>query len=302
MNLGRYAPFLDRCAAVGPRATAVAWPCSVEALGGALAAQEAGLIHARLVGPEETIRALAERHGLELGAAEFEPADSPVKAARRAVALAAAGECALILKGSLHTDELMGAVVSREGGLRTGRRVSHSFVMDAPAYPKLLHITDAVVNLAPDLAAKRDIIQNCADFAAALGTELPKAAVLSAVEFVNPVLRSTLDAAALTVMARRRQITGALVDGPLAMDLALSADAARVKGLTSPVAGDADILVAPDIETGNALFKILQQLAGATAAGVVLGAKVPVVLTSRADDARTRRVSPGVACAAAIPR
>lgn len=295
-------PLLAICHAHGPRATAVVYPCSGEAIGGAMDSAHLGLIRAILVGPEPQIRALADANQIDLTGASFETAATPIEAARRAAALVGEGRASLLMKGSLHTDELMSVVVSREAGLRLDRRISHSFVMDIPAYPKLLHITDAAVNIAPDLKTKRDIAQNCIDLARILGVERPKVAILSAVETVTPGLPATADAAALCLMAERGEITGAELNGPLAFDNAISAEAARLKGIVSSVAGSPDILLVPGIEAGNILFKALCYLAGGRAAGVVLGARVPIVLTSRADDATTRLVSTMVACQGKIKK
>ncbi len=300
LQAGKYEPLVARCRGAGPVRTAVIYPCSPAALEGACEAARAGLITPVFVGPEVTIRSLAGQHGIELGSWEIISAGSAAESAAKAAELARSGAVALLMKGSLHTDDLMSVLVSREAGLRIGRRFSHSFVMDVPTYPRLLHITDAAVNIFPDLKTKRDIAQNCIDFAHALGVVRPKVAILSAVETVNPDIPSTLDAAALCKMGDRGQITGAILDGPLAFDNAISAEAARIKGVISLVAGEPDILLVPNLETGNALFKQLQYLAGATAAGVVLGARVPVVLTSRADDARTRLLSTAVACASTL--
>lgn len=300
-TFGLYQPIFDVCREKGPVPAAVVYPCSAEALGGAVAAARAGLIRPVFIGPETLIRETAAHAGLDLAAdgGSVLDAPGPIEATTRAAALARGGEAAVLIKGSLHTDELMGVLVSRDAGLRTGRRISHVFVMESPAYPKLFSITDTAVNLAPDLKTKRDIVQNAVDLARALGVAVPKVALLSAMEIINPDVPSTLDAAALCKMADRGQITGAILDGPLAFDNAISADAARIKGITSPVAGDPDILVVPEIASGNILFKALQYLGGATAAGVVVGARVPIVLTSRADDARTRLISTAIACALA---
>ena len=284
------------CLARDPRPAAVVYPCSAEALLGAMESARLGLIRPILVGPVPQIRSLAEARQIDLGRTTMEHAATPIEAARRAAALVSEGRVTLLMKGSLHTDELMSVVVSREAGLRTGRRISHSFVMDIPMYPRLLHITDAAVNIAPDLQTKRDIARNCIELAQALGVERPKLAILSAVETVTAGLPATADAAALCEMAKRGEITGAEVNGPLSFDIAISAEAARIKGVVSSVAGAPDIVLVPGIESGNILFKALCYLAGARAAGVVLGARVPVVLTSRADDATTRLVSTIVAC------
>ncbi len=295
-------PLLAICLARDPRPAAVVYPCSAEALLGAMESARLGLIRPILVGPVPHIRSLAAAHQIDLGGTAMEDAATPIAAARRAAALVGEGRVTLLMKGSLHTDELMSVVVSREAGLRRGRRISHSFVMDIPAYPKLLHITDAAVNIAPDLKTKCDIAQNCIALAQALGVERPKLAILSAVETVTAGLPATADAAALCEMAQRGEITGAEVNGPLSFDLAISAEAARIKGVASGVAGAPDIVLVPGIEAGNILFKALCYLAGARAAGVVLGARVPIVLTSRADDATTRLVSTIVACLSALSR
>jgi len=283
-------------AAGGPAVpTAVAYPCDAASLGAAVEAAHAGLIVPILVGPEAKIRAVAQ--AAELDITRFRLVDAPhsAAAAAQAVGLVRAGEAAMLMKGSLHTDELLPAVVAVEGGLRIGRRLSHVYLMDVPGYPRPLMITDAAVNIAPDLETKRDIVQNAIDLAHVMGISAPRVAVLSAVELINPKLRSTLDAAALCKMAERGQISGGILDGPLAFDLAVSPQAVAEKGIVSPVAGLADILVVPDLEAGNMLAKQLTFLAGADAAGVVLGACVPIILTSRADGERTRLASCAVA-------
>jgi phosphotransacetylase len=254
-----------------------------------------GLIVAILVGPSAKIRAAAVEAKVDIGAFRLVDVPDAEAAAVRAVALVRAGEAALLMKGSLHTDVLMHAVVTAGTGLRTTRRLSHVFLMDVPSYPRPLLITDAAINIAPTLEEKRDIVQNAIDLAHVMGVMTPRVAILAAVETINPAMRSTLDAAALCKMADRGQITGGLVEGPLAFDNAVSADAAREKGITSLVAGHADILVVPDLEAGNMLAKQLSFLAGADAAGVVVGALVPIILTSRADTARTRIASCAVA-------
>ncbi len=269
----------------------VAHPCDAESLKGALMARDAGLILPVLVGPEARIRALAEQHELSLKDCRLLDTPHSHASAEIAVQLARSGEVEALMKGSLHTDELMAAVVDREKGLRTARRISHAFLLDVPTYPRPLMITDAAINIEPTLEDKADIIQNAIDLARALGTIDPKVAILAAVETVNPKMRATLDAAALCKMADRGQITGGLLDGPLAFDNAVSLVAARTKGIRSAVAGQADILVVPDIESGNMLAKQLEYLADAMAAGVVLGTRVPIVLTSRADTAQTRCAS-----------
>ena len=277
-----------------PVLTAVVHPCDRDSLLGPIEAARRGLIEPVLVGPEAKIRAVAEAERVDLGGFRLVPVEHSHAAADRAVQMARAGEVAALMKGSLHTDELMGAVVSREGGLRTARRISHVFLMDVPAYPRLLLVTDAAVNIAPDVATKADILQNAIDLARVLGIEQPKVAILAAVETVNPSMQATVDAAMLCKMADRGQITGGLVDGPLAFDNAVSVEAARIKKIVSPVAGQADILLVPDLEAGNMVAKQLQYLAGADSAGIVLGARVPIVLTSRADSVRTRLASVAV--------
>jgi len=281
---------------LGAIATAVVYPCSADALAGALDAAGAGLIEPTLIGPRADIRARAKALRRALGKTPIIDVATPVTAAQVAAELARSGQTEALMKGSLHTDELMGVVVSREAGLRTGRRISHVMVMDVPAYPRLLMITDAAVNIAPDLDLKRDIVQNAIDLAHALGIAAPRVAILSAVETVNPDIPSTLDAAALTAMAGNGGITGGIVDGPLAFDNAISAKAARIKGITSPVAGRVDILVVPTLEAGNMLYKQLVWLSDALAAGVVIGARVPLILTSRSDSPASRTVSAAVAC------
>jgi phosphate acetyltransferase len=275
--------------------TAVAHPCDETSLKGALEAAEAGIIVPVLVGPKERIRSLAKTHDLDIEDIEIIDVPHSQGAAEKAVEIVRAGKAELLMKGSLHSDELLGAVTKRETGLRTGRRISHVFVMDVPTHPQTLFITDAAVNIAPDLPAKRDIIQNAIDLFAALGLGTPKVAILSAVETINPSIPSTIDAAALCKMADRGQITGGELDGPLAFDNAISAEAARIKGIKSAVAGQAEILVVPDLEAGNMLAKNLTFLSGADAAGIVLGARVPIILTSRADNVRTRMASCAVA-------
>jgi phosphotransacetylase len=275
--------------------TAVAHPCDESSLRGAVEAAEAGIIVPILVGPAERIRAVAEKAGLNIAPYEIIEAAHSHDAAAEAVNLVRTGRAELLMKGSLHTDELMSEVMKRDTGLRTGRRVSHAFIMDVPTYPKPLVITDAAINIQPTLEDKCDIVQNAIDLARALGIEQPKVAILSAVETVNPKIPSTIEAAALCKMAERRQITGGLLDGPLALDNAISEEAARIKGIDSPVAGHADILVVPDLEAGNMLAKNLSFLANADAAGLVLGARVPIILTSRADSVMTRMASCAVA-------
>jgi phosphate acetyltransferase/phosphate butyryltransferase len=282
---------LDRCRALPPLPTAVVHPCDAASLDGALLAARQGLIIPILVGPEARIRAAAEGAGLDLSGLEIVATPHSHASAETAVALVGQGRAGALMKGSLHTDELLSAALAREAGLRTERRVSHAFVMDAPLYPRLLIITDAAVNIAPDLEAKADIIRNAIRLAGAIGIDLPRVAILSAVETVTPKLASTLDAAALCKMADRGQIMGGILDGPLAFDNAVSEAAAKAKGIVSGVAGRADILVVPDIESGNMLAKQLALLGGAESAGIVLGLRVPVALTSRSDDATSRLAS-----------
>jgi phosphate acetyltransferase len=278
-----------------PLTTAVAHPCDETSLRGALEAAEAGIIVPILVGPKEKIRSLAKSLDLDIEGIDIVDATHSQAAAEKAVELIRSGKAELLMKGSLHSDELLGAVTKRETGLRTARRISHVYVMDVPTHPHTLFVTDAVVNIAPDLLAKRDIIQNAIDLFAGLGLGTPKVAILSAVETVNPGIPSTIDAAALCKMAERGQITGGELDGPLAFDNAISPEAARVKGIRSPVAGRAQILVVPNLEAGNMLAKNLTFLSRADAAGIVLGARVPIILTSRADNVRTRMASCAVA-------
>ena len=278
-----------------PLPTAVAHPCDETSLRGALEAAEADMIAPILVGPRGKIESLAKSLDLDLGGATIVDAPHSQAAAEKAVALVRAGEAELLMKGSLHSDELLAAVTKRDTGLRTGRRISHVFVMDVPNHPRTLFITDAAVNIAPDLMAKRDIIQNAIDLYAGLGFGIPKVAILSAVETINPGIPSTIEAAALCKMAERGQISGGDLDGPLAFDNAISLEAARIKGIKSTVAGRADILVVPDLEAGNMLAKNLTFLSGADAAGIVLGARVPIILTSRADNVRSRMASCAVA-------
>jgi phosphotransacetylase/acyl dehydratase len=284
-------------AAVGhePLTTAVAYPCDANALGAAVEAAQAGLIVPILVGPKGKILQAAEAAKVDISGFRLVDVPHSAAAAAAAVALVTRGEAALLMKGSLHTDELLHAVLMPDSGLTTGRRLSHVYLMDVPSYPRPLLLTDAAVNIAPDLVQKRDIVQNAIDLARVMGIETPRVALLSAVETINPQLQSTLDAAALCKMADRGQITGGLIDGPLAFDNAISPTAAAEKGIISKVAGQADILVVPDLEAGNMLAKQLTFLTGADAAGVVVGARVPIILTSRADAERTRMASCAVA-------
>ena len=278
-----------------PLKVAVAHPCDQVSLESVAAAAKLKLIQPILVGPEERIRAVAKDHGVDISGFEIVDAEYSQDSATKAVELVREGRAEALMKGSLHTDELMGAVVKRDTGLRTSRRISHCFVMDVPGHDQPLIITDAAVNIAPDLNAKVSITQNAIDLAHALGQKEVRVAVLSAMESVNPDVPSTLEAAALCKMADRGQITGAMLDGPLALDNAISMEAAAIKKISSPVAGRASVLVVPDLEAGNMLAKSLSFLADADAAGIVLGAKVPIILTSRADEEIARLASCAVA-------
>jgi phosphate acetyltransferase len=296
---GKYEAILERCRSLAPIPTAVAHPCEASALKGAIDAGEAGLIVPILVGPAAAIKKVAADAGIALGDTRIVDAPHSHGSAAQAVALVRSGEAELLMKGSLHTDELLGAVIARETGLRTGRRLSHVFIMDVPTYHKVLIVTDAAINIAPTLEDKVDICQNAIDLAVSLGRETPKVAILAAVETVNSKMVATIDAAALCKMAERGQITRGELDGPLAFDNAINKDAARTKGILSAVAGDPDILLAPDLEAGNILAKLLSFLANADSAGIVLGARVPIILTSRADSVRSRIASCAVAVMAA---
>ena len=295
IGTGKYERLLERCKGLAPVPTAVVHPCEESALTGAVEAAQAGLITPILVGPNAKIEETAKSAGVHLGKLEIVDAPHSVESAKQAVALVRAGRAEVLMKGSLHTDELMSAIVSREGGMRTGRRISHVFIMDVPTYHKVLIVTDAAINIAPTLEDKVDIVQNAIDLAISLGLDKPKVAILCAVETVNSKMQATLDAAALCKMAERGQIKGGILDGPLAFDNAISKDAAKTKGIKSPVAGDPDVLLAPDLEAGNILAKQLSFLANADSAGMVLGARVPVILTSRADSVRSRIASCAVA-------
>ncbi len=287
--------FLDRCKELPAITTSVCWPLSEVALRGAAEAAEAGIIKPTLVGPEAAMKALARKTGIDISDFPIVDAATEEQAAQLSVAMCRNGQAQAMMKGSLHTDELMRVAMARDTGLRTSRRISHVFVMDTPAYARTLLITDAAINIEPELEDKVHIVQNAIDLAHALGIPEPKVALLSAVETVNPKIKSTLDAAALCKMADRGQITGGVLDGPLAFDTAVSAKAAQIKGLVSRVTGQADILVVPDLESGNMLAKQLEYLGGAQLAGIVLGTRVPVILTSRADSAETRLTSCAVA-------
>jgi phosphate acetyltransferase len=287
--------FIERCKELPAITTAVVWPLTEVALSGALEAAAAGLIEPTLIGPEAAMKALAAKIGVDISAFPIVAVETEAHAAEAAVAMCRAGNALALMKGSLHTDELLRPLMQRDTGLRTARRISHVFIMDTPAYARTLLITDAAINITPDLEDKVHIVQNAIDLAHALGIPEPKVALLSAVETVNPKIQSTLDAAALCKMADRGQITGGILDGPLAFDTAVSQKAAQIKKLVSPVTGQADILVVPDLESGNMLAKQLEYLGGAQLAGIVLGARVPTILTSRADSAETRLVSCAVA-------
>ncbi len=291
----KYQQFVDRCAELGPVPTAVVHPCDRASLEGAIRAAEAHLISPILVGPETKIRSVAAAEGIDIAGYEIVGVEHSHAAAAKAVALARTGKAAALMKGSLHTDELMHEVTAAETGLRTARRISHAFVMDVPTYAEPLIITDAAINIFPTLDDKRDICQNAIDLAQILGCPEPRVAVLSAVETVSAKIPSTLEAAALSKMADRGQITGGLVDGPLAYDNAVSELAAQEKHIVSRVAGKANILLVPDLEAGNMLAKQLTFMSGADAAGIVLGARIPIILTSRADNLRTRLASAAVA-------
>ncbi|OIJ43715.1 phosphate acetyltransferase [Massilia timonae] len=291
----KYQRLIDYCKELPPLPTAVVHPCDASSLTGALEAARIGLIAPVLVGPRARIEAVAQENSLRIGDVPIVEAAYSHAAAAKAVELVREGKAEALMKGSLHTDELMGAVVKRETGLRTARRVSHCFVMDVPGYADALVISDAAVNIAPTLEEKMDILQNAIDLAHALQFREVRVAVLSAMETVNPKVPSTVEAAALCKMVDRHQIHGALVDGPLALDNAIDPDAARIKKIDSPVAGRANVLLVPDLEAGDMLAKSLSFLAGADAAGIVLGARVPIILTSRADSMVTRLASCAVA-------
>ena len=299
---GKYEQMLSKCKNLKPVPTVVAHPCEESALSGAIEAANLGLIVPILVGPREKIEAIAKSAGIDVSGYEIVDAPHSHASAAKAVEVLREAKAELLMKGSLHTDELMAAVVSREGGLRTGRRISHVFVMDVPTYHKVLFVTDGAINISPTLEDKADICQNAIDLIIALGLKKPKVAILAAVETVTSKMPATIDAAALCKMADRGQITGAVLDGPLAFDNAISKQAAGTKGIRSEVAGDPDILLAPDLESGNILAKQLSFLANADSAGLVLGARVPIILTSRADSVRARIASCGVAMLAAHAR
>jgi len=299
---GKYEQLLERCRGLEAIPTAVAWPCDETSLTGAIDAAKQGLITPILVGPAAKIAELAKTHGIDLRGVEVVDVGESHAAAAKATHLVREGKAELLMKGSLHSDEILAAVVAKESGLRGGRRLSHVFLMDVPTYHKVLIVTDAAINIAPTLEDKVDIVQNAIDVARAFGVERPKVAILAAVETVSSRMPATLDAAALCKMAERGQIKGGVLDGPLAFDNAISRDAAKIKGIVSEVAGDPDILLAPDLEAGNMMAKQLSFLANADSAGLVLGARVPVILTSRADSLRSRIASCAVAVLAAHAR
>jgi phosphate acetyltransferase len=302
MSHEKYQRLIDAAKAIQPVPTAVAHPCDQSSLSGAVDAAKLGLIRPILVGPKAKIEALAK--SLKLDIAGYELVDAPHShaAAAKAVELVRTGKAEALMKGALHTDELMAEVVKRDTGLRTARRISHCFVMDVPSYATALIISDAAVNISPSLKDKVDIVQNAIDLAHALRFPEVRVAILSAMETVNPDVPSTVEAAALCKMADRGQITGAILDGPLALDNAINLEAADIKKIVSPVAGRANVLIVPDLEAGNMLAKSLSFLAGADSAGVVLGAKVPVILTSRADSVMARLASCAVAALVAQAR
>jgi phosphate acetyltransferase len=298
----KYQRLLDLCKSISPTPTAIAHPCDEASLEGAVEAAELGLIAPILVGPRKKIESVAKQHSLDISRHELVDSPYSLAAAEEAVRLVREGKAEMLMKGSLHTDELMSAVVARDIGLRTSRRISHCFIMDVPALEQAIVITDAAVNIFPTLEDKVHITQNAIDLAHALGKSQPKVAILSAMETVNPKVQSTIDAAALCKMSDRAQITGGILDGPLALDNAINLTAARIKKIESPVAGRADILVVPDLEAGNMLAKSLSFLADADAAGIVVGARVPIILTSRADSVMTRLASCAVAVLVAKAR
>jgi phosphate acetyltransferase len=291
----KYDGLIARAGQVPPARSVVVHPCDESSLRGAIGAAEIGLINPILVGPAAKIATMAQKHDLDISRFEIGDVSHSEAAAVKAVQLIHEAKAELLMKGSLHTDELMRAVTASGTGLRTARRISHVFIMDVPTYSETLFITDAAINIFPDLDVKRDIVQNAIDLFFLAGFGTPRVALLSAVETVTPKIPSTIDAAALCKMAERGQITGGVLDGPLAFDNAIDPDAARIKGIQSPVAGRAQILVVPDLEAGNMLAKNLTFLAKADAAGIVLGARVPIILTSRADSVRARLASCAVA-------
>ena len=298
----KYQQLLDRCKTLPPTPTAIAYPCDESSLKGAIEAAELGLLAPVLVGPKGTIGALAKQFGIDISRYEVVDAPDSQSSSEAAVRLVREGKAEMLMKGSLHTDEILAAVVARDTGLRTGRRISHCFVMDVPTLEQAIIITDAAVNIFPTFEDKVHIIQNAIDLAISLGKLKPKVAILSAMETVNPKVPSTMEAGALCKMADRGQITGGILDGPLALDNAINLNAAKTKKIDSPVAGQADILVVPDLEAGNMLAKSLTFLADADSAGIVLGARVPIILTSRADSVMSRLASCAVAVLVAKAR
>jgi phosphate acetyltransferase len=298
----KYQQLIERCKSLQPPSTAVAHPCDQTSLEGAVDARRMGLIAPILVGPAQRINTTAGKHNIDISGLQIVDTPHSEASAEKAVELVQLGQAEVLMKGSLHTDELLGAVVRRDAGLRTQRRISQCFIMDVPTYPEPVIITDAAVNIAPTLEEKVDIVQNAIDLAHALGSDDVRVAILSAMETVNPKVQSTIEAAALCKMADRGQITGAILDGPLALDNAISLEAAEIKKINSPVAGRANILIAPNLEAGNMLAKSLSFLANADAAGIVLGARVPIILTSRADSVMTRLASCAVAALVAKAR
>jgi phosphate acetyltransferase len=303
-SVSKYDRLITAAKGVPSVSTIVAHPCDESSLRGAIESAEAGIIKATLVGSAAKIRDVAARHNLNISGCEIvDTLPTETAAASRAVELIHEGKGEVLMKGSLHPDEIMRAVTAKVGGLRTDRRISHVFIMDVPAYTETVFVTDAAINIFPDLDVKRDIIQNAVDLFNQVGFgTMPRVAILSAVETINSKIPSTIEAAALCKMADRKQITGALLDGPLAFDNAIDMEAARIKGIKSEVAGRAQILVVPDLESGNMLAKNLAYFAHADGAGIVLGARVPVVLTSRADSARSRMASAAVAALLADTR
>ena len=298
----KYNRLLDFCRSLPPTPTAVAHPCDESSLRGAIDAARLGLITPILVGPRARIEAVAKQFDIDISGVAIEDTPFSQASAARAVELVREGKAEALMKGSLHTDELMAAVVQRETGLRTARRVSHCFVMDVPSYSETLIVSDAAVNIAPTMEDKVDIIQNAIDLGHALRFPEVRVAILSAMETVNPKVPSTVEAGALCKMADRGQITGAVLDGPLALDNAISLESVKIKKIESPVAGRANVLIVPDLEAGNMLAKSLSFMAGADAAGIVLGARVPIILTSRADSVTTRLASCGIAALVAHTR
>ena len=301
-NHAKYNRLLEFCRTLPPTVTAVAHPCDESSLRGAIDAAKLGLIAPILVGPRARIEAVAKEFAIDIAGVPIVEAPYSHASAEKAVELVREGKAEALMKGSLHTDELMAAVVPREAGMRTARRISHCFVMDVPSYAETLIVSDAAINIAPTMEDKVDIIQNAIDLAHALRFPDVRVAILSAMETVNPKVPSTVEAGALCKMADRGQITGALIDGPLALDNAISLESVKIKHIASPVAGRANVLIVPDLEAGNMLAKSLTFLAGADAAGIVLGARVPIILTSRADSVITRLASCGIAVLVAYAR